>query len=65
MNLTIYVLTLFWAFICGFLLGFSFPYQKKFPIAHEKTEKEKYRDDFSVINEEYRNFLNYDGTKQQ
>ena len=41
MNLTIYVLTLFWAFICGFLLGFSFPYQKKFPIAREKTEKEK------------------------
>lgn len=64
MSLTVYVLTLFWAFICGFLLGFSFPYQKKFPAVCNKTKTEKYADDFSLLNEEYRNFLNYDGTKQ-
>ncbi len=63
MNISIYLFTLFWAFVLGFLLGFSFPIKKKCTV--KAVQNRKIADDgFSAINEEYRNFLSYDGTKQ-
>lgn len=64
MNIQIYVLTLFWAFTCGFLLGLSFPRRRKPATSTNSKFESKIFDDHSIINEEYRNFLNYDGSKQ-
>lgn len=64
MSVTICILMLFWAFITGFLLGISFIDFKKKPITIKTQDTSRITDDFSIINEEYRNFLNYDGSKQ-
>ena len=64
MNLSFWIAVLFWAFFLGFLLGISFPDQKKPQKRSFETEiKDLY--DFGISGKEYENFLNYDGTTQE
>ncbi|MCQ2454584.1 MAG: hypothetical protein MJ090_00330 [Clostridia bacterium] len=64
MNIAIYSILLFTAFLTGFILGFSFPFQKKSPVLPRNNSMQNDLLDFSELNREYRNFLDYDGTKQ-
>ncbi len=63
MSLTAYMTTLILAFFCGFLLGLDFPFKTKTSVCGEKTQPKD--EVISLINEQYRNFLNYDGTVQR
>ena len=63
MNLTVYAITLSLAFITGFLLGVFYPQRKNPVTAADFHSENRINSDFP-LNEEYRNFLNYDGTRQ-
>lgn len=62
MSLTAYMTTLVLAFFCGFLLGLDFPFKTKSSVSRKKVQPKD--EAISLINEQYRNFLNYDGTVQ-
>ncbi|MCQ2450463.1 MAG: hypothetical protein MJ080_00600 [Clostridia bacterium] len=65
MTATVYVAIFLWAFLIGFMLGISFPDNKKPKAVTDKISTVFNKSDFSMTDEQYRNFLSYDGTVQK
>ena len=63
MNISFWISVLFWAFLLGFWLGISFPTPKN---KRKRSAAEGRNDnlDFYISENEYANFLSYDGTTQ-